>query len=197
VIQVISVVEGEVISQLHGHTSSVTDLSAPTTSNCPAQLLSLSADGNLRLWNVVQCTCLCSLSANAVSAVMSQQGTCFYTGHKGGKISCWEIPGLTGPSHHHGHTDGPAGHTVITLEPVRSQLALEGGLTDTVDCLKLLPGETSLVCLCTTASCCCFKEQQTRFMVSNHRSSMPYLLAVVHPNLLVSTCRQQARSQVM
>lgn len=64
---VISVVEACVTRLLRGHTKEVVDLAA--TAAAPRLLLSLSRDGNLRLWDVPSETCLSSLQTDATCIV--------------------------------------------------------------------------------------------------------------------------------
>lgn len=63
----ISVVEARVIRLLRGHAREVVELAA--TAAAPRLLLSLSRDGNLRLWDVPSETCLSSLQTDATCIV--------------------------------------------------------------------------------------------------------------------------------
>lgn len=63
----ISVVEACITRLLRGHTKEVVDLAA--TAAAPRLLLSLSRDGNLRLWDVPSETCLSSLQTDATCIV--------------------------------------------------------------------------------------------------------------------------------
>ena len=60
----ISVVEGRVTHLLQGHTREVAELAA-AGAGAPRLLLSLSRDGNLRLWDVPTETCLSSMQTDA------------------------------------------------------------------------------------------------------------------------------------
>ena len=68
----ISVVEGRVTHLLQGHTREVAELAA-AGAGAPRLLLSLSRDGNLRLWDVPTETCLSSIQTDA-SCIVSGWG---------------------------------------------------------------------------------------------------------------------------
>ena len=67
---VISVVEARVTRLLRGHTQEVVELAAVAAA--PRLLLSLSRDGNLRLWDVPSETCLSNLQVDASCIVSAQ-----------------------------------------------------------------------------------------------------------------------------
>jgi WD40 repeat protein len=64
---VISVVEARVVRLLRGHSREMVELAAVPAA--PRLLLSLSRDGNLRLWDVPSEACLASLQTDATTIV--------------------------------------------------------------------------------------------------------------------------------
>ena len=70
---VISVVEGRVTHLLQGHTREVAELAA-AGAGAPRLLLSLSKDGNLRLWDVPTEACLSSIQTDATCIVSGECG---------------------------------------------------------------------------------------------------------------------------
>ncbi len=66
-ISVISVVDARVTHLLRGHTREVVELAS--CSGRPARLLSLSKEGNVRLWDVPSEACMASISTDATSLV--------------------------------------------------------------------------------------------------------------------------------
>ncbi|KAG1680725.1 hypothetical protein FOA52_008057 [Chlamydomonas sp. UWO 241] len=95
VIQILSVAEARVIGQLPGHTSEVTHLCSPA--GLPGLLLSLSRDGNIRLWDVRVGECLVSLDTDATAAELHPSGRAFVTGHQNGRMRLWQLPTCVAP----------------------------------------------------------------------------------------------------
>ncbi|EFJ52110.1 hypothetical protein VOLCADRAFT_120350 [Volvox carteri f. nagariensis] len=89
VIQVISVVEGRVISLLKGHRGEVVELRG--CAGVPGLLVSLGLDGGLRLWDVAEGTCLAEMASDAACLEVHAEGSCFFTGHRGGRICRWDL----------------------------------------------------------------------------------------------------------
>ena len=128
-ISIISVVEAAVVKLLKGHTKDVMDLA--TTANEPELLLSLSRDGNIRLWNVVKETCLTSITtSDATSIALSPNGRSIAVGTSRGRIVLYTIT-----------EDGQEGSLTIS-ESSKEELKPQSGATghsESIDCLSFLP----------------------------------------------------------
>lgn len=88
-ISVISVVQTAVVALLKGHEAQVVELSAATSR--PGLLLSLSRDGNLRLWDALAPACLLSLHTDAVAAALHPEASYIVTGSRQGRLACWAL----------------------------------------------------------------------------------------------------------
>ncbi|KAG7672116.1 putative Polycomb group protein FIE2 [Nannochloris sp. 'desiccata'] len=128
-ISIISVVEAAVVKLLKGHTKDVVDLA--TTAKEPALLLSLSRDGNIRLWDVVNETCLASITtSDATSIALSPDGRGIAVGTSRGRIMRYTI------------TKDDANSPFNILEASKEEFKPQnggGGHSETIDCLSFLP----------------------------------------------------------
>lgn len=123
-ISIISVVEAAVVKLLQGHSKDVIDLSAAPAH--PNLLVSLSKDGNIRLWNVPEETCISSCTVNdAVSVALSPDASSIMVGTSRGRIMRYTITTTT---------------TTVD-EGSREEFKTQGGIghTDPIDCLRFLP----------------------------------------------------------
>ncbi|PNH05875.1 hypothetical protein TSOC_007830 [Tetrabaena socialis] len=108
VIQVVSVVEAAVVALLQGHRCEVVQLCG--CRGVPGLLLSLGADGGMRLWDVSAAegvgggaACIAELQSDALAVVrraakrwwqawdLSSDGTRILTGHRGGRLCQWPL----------------------------------------------------------------------------------------------------------
>jgi WD40 repeat protein len=127
-ISIISVVEAAVVKLLKGHTKDVMDLA--TTVKEPKLLLSLSKDGNIRLWDVVEETCLASLTtSDATSIAFSPDGCSIAVGTSRGRIMRYTIT-----------EDGTNGSLTI-LDASKEEFKPQNGSGhgESIDCLSFLP----------------------------------------------------------
>lgn len=124
-ISIISVVEAAVIKLLRGHTKDVVDLAA--TPEHPRLLVSLSRDGNLRLWDVADETCLASINSEATCLALALDGQSLVIGTSRGRIFRYSI------------TAGEQGALTI-VEGSKEEVAVRGGgHSEGIDCMKFLP----------------------------------------------------------
>ncbi|KAG2442615.1 hypothetical protein HXX76_002700 [Chlamydomonas incerta] len=151
VIQVISVAEARVVALLKGHSGEVTELCG--CAGVPGLLLSLGADGGMRLWDVPAGACLAELScADITTAELHPDGSCIYTGHRGGRVSRWplqlerkEAAAAAAPSPTPGASCfGPAPRLALAAgcapAPAPMSLPANPPLGDYVDCIRCLQG---------------------------------------------------------
>ncbi|KAG2448386.1 hypothetical protein HYH02_006968 [Chlamydomonas schloesseri] len=156
VIQVISVAEARVVALLKGHTSEVTELRG--CAGVPGLLLSLGGDGGMRLWDVAAGACLAALNcADITTAELHPDGSCIYTGHRGGRVSRWPLrlerkeaaPASASASATTSPTPGascfvPSPRLALAPgcapAPVPLSLPANPPLGDYVDCIRVLPG---------------------------------------------------------
>ncbi|KAL4431235.1 hypothetical protein ABPG75_006491 [Micractinium tetrahymenae] len=92
-ISVISVVEARVVRLLRGHTREMVELAAAPAA--PRLLLSLSRDGNLRLWDVPSEACLSSLQTEATCIAMAPDARSVLLGTSRGKLQQYDITTTT------------------------------------------------------------------------------------------------------
>ncbi|TPX63110.1 hypothetical protein SpCBS45565_g06848 [Spizellomyces sp. 'palustris'] len=89
-IHILSVTRSEEIARLKGHTDRILDLQPhPTDVNL---LLSVSDDGNVKLWHVRAKKCLCVYFVKATAAAFHPNGMSFLTSSSKGVVVDWEIP---------------------------------------------------------------------------------------------------------
>lgn len=139
-ISIISIVEAQVIGLLKGHTKDVVDLSA-----CPGKprlLVSLSKDGNVRVWDTAQELCTTSYSTDASCVAVSADGSFFVTGSKKGALHSYRIP----DQHEHPMSSSNS-KSQVSPSSNREQLNMEcsssnsGRHTETIDCMRFLTPE--------------------------------------------------------
>ncbi|KAL4418960.1 hypothetical protein ABPG77_000873, partial [Micractinium sp. CCAP 211/92] len=154
----ISVVEARVIHLLRGHAREVVELAA--TKAAPRLLLSLSRDGNLRLWDVPSETCLSSLQTDATCIAMAPDARSVLLGMSRGKLQQLFISTTAAaPAAAQGATaaaageaaPGPAAPAAATLPPPpeprpclgdgsRREVPCVGSChSDAIACLRFLP----------------------------------------------------------
>jgi WD40 repeat protein len=128
-ISIISVVEAAVVKLLKGHTKDVVDLA--TTANEPKLLLSLSKDGNIRLWNVVEEACLASITtSDATCIALSPDGRSIAVGTSRGRIMRYTIT----------ESDEEGTLTVLDASKEEFKPQTDGGShSESIDCLSFLP----------------------------------------------------------
>lgn len=157
--------KSRVVVPMQGHFTDVVELSA--AGNCPGLLLSLSKDGNLRLWDVQHQTCLLSLHTDAFSAVLHPDATYIVTASRQGRLSCWSLqvarnqepsagdaPSDLAASSSRTSADLPcttAAARAASSQPLAWSLQIEvekqpvglPGVRDgvAVDCMRFLPGD--------------------------------------------------------
>ncbi|DBB08847.1 hypothetical protein WJX82_004976 [Trebouxia sp. C0006] len=139
-ISLISCVEARVIALLQGHIKDVVDLSA--CSSKPGLLVSLSKDGNARVWDVTQELCISSYNTDASCLAVSPDGAFFVTGSKKGALHSYQI---AAPQQQQQQLVPSSRDTNLqtTLGSVeRKQLSMEcsssGRHTETIDCMQFL-----------------------------------------------------------
>jgi WD40 repeat protein len=88
-ISVISVVEARVVKLLQGHSKEVVELAAAPAE--PHLLLSLSKDGNVRLWDVPEEACLASINTDATAVALAPDGASFVAGNAQGRLHRYAI----------------------------------------------------------------------------------------------------------
>ncbi|KAG2499903.1 hypothetical protein HYH03_002191 [Edaphochlamys debaryana] len=146
-IQVISVVEAQVTQLLTGHTCEVVELRGCL--GVPGLLASLAVDGGLRLWDAATGSCVAELTTDAVSAELHPDGSCLYTGHRGGRICRWALD-LVRPSP--SASASPSEQPRLELRgapPTPEPLAIPGdpfsgaasssSFASAVDCIRCMP----------------------------------------------------------
>ncbi|PNW85304.1 hypothetical protein CHLRE_03g180050v5 [Chlamydomonas reinhardtii] len=149
-IQVISVAEARVVALLKGHSCEVTELRG--CAGVPGLLLSLGCDGGMRLWDVAAGVCLAELScADITTAELHPDGSCIYTGHRGGRVSRWPLQlqrGAAAPAAAASPTPGascfgPSPRLALAAgcAPAPAPLSLPANppLGDYIDCIRCLP----------------------------------------------------------
>ncbi|KAL3149455.1 hypothetical protein ABBQ32_002243 [Trebouxia sp. C0010 RCD-2024] len=136
-ISLISIVEARVVSLFKGHSKAVIDLTAP--SDCPGMLVSLSMDGNIRLWHASHQQCTASYISDALSLAVSPDGSHFVTGGKKGALHIYQIPDqCQDPMPSDGiETQNKAEHEQLNLECSTSGKHTEG--IDCMGCLAAIP----------------------------------------------------------
>ncbi|KAI3433327.1 hypothetical protein D9Q98_003145 [Chlorella vulgaris] len=156
-ISVISVVEARVVRLLCGHKREVLELAAVPAA--PRLLLSLSRDGNLRLWDVPSETCLSSIHTDATCIAFTADAASIATGNSKGRLHMYAISaaGRAAEAAAEPAADSAAagaaaatGTTAATVAPVhhvcidegsRRELKCQGSNhSDALDCLRFLPG---------------------------------------------------------
>jgi hypothetical protein len=90
VIHVLSIALCREIFQLFGHTDDIVALE--TCSGARELLLSLSAKGVVRVWNVVSRSCIAEYTTDATCIAVAPSGSMFYTGHANGAVRSWLMP---------------------------------------------------------------------------------------------------------
>ncbi|DBA88802.1 TPA: hypothetical protein ACH3X1_004216 [Trebouxia sp. C0004] len=137
-ISVISIVEARVIGLLKGHTKDVVDLSA--CSSKPGLLVSLSKDGNARVWDVSQELCISCYNTDASCLAVSPDGAFFVTGSKKGALHSYQIAAHQQQQPVPSSSDKKCQTASGSSE--REQLNMEcsssGRHTETIDCMQFL-----------------------------------------------------------
>ncbi|EFN59527.1 expressed protein [Chlorella variabilis] len=132
---VISVVEARVVRLLRGHAREVVELAAVPAA--PRLLLSLSRDGNLRLWDVPSETCLSSLQTDASCVAMAPDAASVVMGNSKGRLQQFDIVAAAAGS----EAANTGGQQPIIDEGSRQELRCQGSChSDTIDCMRFLPG---------------------------------------------------------
>lgn len=90
VIHVLSIALCREIFQLFGHTDDIVALES--CGGARELLLSLSAKGVVRVWNVVSRSCIAEYTTDATCIAVAPSGTMFYTGHANGAVRSWLMP---------------------------------------------------------------------------------------------------------
>ena len=102
-----------------------------TTASEPTLLLSLSKDGNIRLWDVVEETCLASITtSDATSIALSPDGRSIAVGTSRGRIMRYTI------------TEGGDNGSLTILDSSKEEFKPQnggGGHSESVDCISFLP----------------------------------------------------------
>ena len=126
-ISIVSVVEAAVIKLLRGHTKDVVDLAA--TPEHPKLLVSLSRDGNLRLWDVPSEACLASINTEATCIALAPDGQSVVVGTSRGRIFRYPIV-------------ASEGEVLTIVESSKGEVIVKGGgHSEAIDCLRFLPGD--------------------------------------------------------
>jgi len=121
-ISVISVVEARVIKLLKGHVKEVICLDAVRSK--PSLLLSLSKEGNLRLWDVGEETCISSIATDAACAALALDGESLVIGTSRGRLYRYSI-GNSG-----------SGEGLKIMEDSKQELKSSGGShSECIDCV--------------------------------------------------------------
>lgn len=126
-ISIISVVESRVIKLLRGHTKEVIDISSIPSS--PNLLVSLSKDGNIRLWDVPSETCISSINTDATCIALSSDVTSIITGTSRGRLYMYDL-------------EIKKEGTVSIVESSKSELQQgQNSHVEGIDCIKCVPGD--------------------------------------------------------
>lgn len=89
-ISIISITESRVIKLLQGHTKDVIEMAA--TSSNPTLLLSLSKDGSVKLWDVVEEKVLSSVATDGGNCLaIKEDGSGFVVGTTRGRLFSYSI----------------------------------------------------------------------------------------------------------
>lgn len=120
-ISVISVVEARVIKLLKGHTKEVICMDAVQSK--PNLLLSLSKEGNLRLWDVEKETCLSSIATDAACAALALDGETLVIGTSRGRLYRYVL------------ATGDAGAVSIVEGSKEELKSSSGSHSECIDCL--------------------------------------------------------------
>lgn len=130
-ISLISIVEARVVSLFKGHSKTVIDLAAP--SDCPGLLVSLSIDGNIRLWHASREECTASYSSDALSLAVSPDGSHVVTGGKKGALHMYQIPDeCRDPM----PSNGLEAQTSAERELLNMECSSSGKHTEGIDCMR-------------------------------------------------------------
>jgi hypothetical protein len=89
-VHVLSLALGRELFQLAGHADAVVALES--CAGVRELLLSLSAAGEVRVWNVGTRACVAVYASDATCIALSPDGTTFYTGHRHGAVRTWRVP---------------------------------------------------------------------------------------------------------
>lgn len=90
VIHMLSLASCREIFQLVGHTDDIVALES--CAGARELLLSLSAKGVVRVWNVVNRSCVAEYATDATCIAVASNGSMFYTGHVNGAVRTWLMP---------------------------------------------------------------------------------------------------------
>jgi WD40 repeat protein len=138
-ISLISIVEARVTHLLKGHKNAVVDLSAvPFSSTTSSLLVSLSKDGEIRLWDGPKESCLSCIQHNDASCIaVSQSGDALYVGTTRGRLFSYAI---IAPSSSVGtHTLSQDSKQELKSTPSSNSIGAVHH-TEAIDCIRCLPG---------------------------------------------------------
>ncbi|KAI8319188.1 WD40 repeat-like protein, partial [Martensiomyces pterosporus] len=89
-VHIISLAWSREIRALRGHTDTIVDLQPHPADH--SLLASVSKDGSVRIWSVLNGSCLCVYSCDATACRFHPDGKFLFTGSPSGEVRRWPVP---------------------------------------------------------------------------------------------------------